>query len=516
MAPVPPQPQLLTSQPGIQRDGTVFAAQAYTDGQWCRFQRGLPRKIHGYNMVVNTQPEKIYGMNGFALSSLDYLHCGSGSFLKLYVLSSNKQLVQAYDRTPASPFVVSPNNDWQFDIYYDQISGNSYIVAHAGQNLNDITQSAVSSVFYGIINGTGALTDTTSPQVSGGAVALYPYLFTFGTAGLINWCVPGNLTQWGASFTAQGAGSAYITGQKIVKGLPLRGSSSGPAGLFWSLDSLIRATFTAATSGPGQWNFDTLSATISVLSSRGIVEYDGIYYWAGADRFFVFNGALTELPNTMNKNWFYDNINMAARQKCFAFVDTRWGEIWWCYPRGMATECTHAVIYNVNEQYWYDTQLPGQGRTSGEFIKVFANPMMAGVSTTASGDFRIYQHDVGTDAVDGPTVLPIDSWVTTSEISLLRENSDRSLNMVYVEPDFVQSGAMTCQMISRANARGNVNLGPIHSFPAVPTTGTQELIPMQEQGRLARFKFESNTPGGDFQMGACYVHVGPTDGRLQD
>jgi hypothetical protein len=512
----PPQPQLLASQPGIQRDGTLFAAQSYTDGQWCRFQRGLPRKIRGYNMVVNTQPEKIYGMNGFALNSFDYLHCGSQTYLKQYVLSSNKQLVQAYDRTPASPFVASALNDWQFDIYYDQTSGNSYIVAHAGQNLVDITQSAVSSVFYGTVNGTGALTDTTSPQVSGGIVALYPFLFTFGTAGLVNWCVPGNITQWGSAYFSTGAGQAYITGQKIVKGLPLRGSSSGPAGLFWSLDSLVRMTYTAASSGPGQWNFDTLSATISVMSSRGIVEYDGIYYWAGVDRFFVFNGTTSELPNTMNKNWFFDNINLAYRQKCFAFVDTRWGEIWWCYPRGSATECSHAVIYNVNEQYWYDTQLPGQGRTSGEFIKVFANPMMSGVSPNSSADYNVYQHDVGTDAVNGQTVLPIDSWITTSEMSLLRQNSDRTLNMVYVEPDFIQSGNMTCQMISRANARGNVLDGPIHSFPAAPTNGTQELIPMQEQGRLARFRFESNTLGGDYQMGNCYVHVGPTDGRLQD
>jgi hypothetical protein len=514
---MPEKPQPLTSAPGIQRDGTLFAAQAYTDGQWCRFQRGLPRKIRGYQMVVNTQPEKVYGMNGFALNNQDYLHCGSQTYLKQYVLNANKQLLQSYDRTP-SALTATALNDWQFDIYYDQTSGNSYIVAHPGQNLADITQSGVTSVYYGTVSGNGALTDTTSPQVSGGVVALYPFLFTYGSAGLVNWCVPGNITQWGATYAATGAGSAYITGNKIVKGLPLRGSSSGPAGLFWSLDSLIRMTYTAAASGPGNWNFDTLSATISVMSSRGIVEYDGIYYWAGVDRFFVFNGALSELPNTMCKNWFFDNINMTYRQKCFAFVDTRWGEIWWCYPRGAATECTHAVIYNVNEQYWYDTQLPGNGRTSGEFVKVFANVMMTGVTPASSALYKIWLHDVGTDVVDGQTVLPIDSWITTSEMSLLRANDAHGLNMVYVEPDFVQAGPMTMQMISRANARGNVLNGPMHTFLPMPTTGnldqTQQIIPMQEEGRLARFRFESNTPGGDFQMGSPYVHVAPTDARL--
>src|ERR1017187_3961115 len=512
---MPTVPQQLVSQPGIQRDGTLFAAQAHTDGQWCRFQRGLPRKIRGYTAVVITQPEKIYGMNGFASAGQDYLHSGSQTYLKQYVLNANKQLLQAYDRTP-STLGVSPNNDWQFDILFDQVAGLNRIVAHGGQNLADITSQVSTSVFYGTVDGTTALTDTTSPQVSGGCVALMPFLFTYGNAGVVNWCVPGNPTQWAPTYVTTGAGTAYVTGSKIIKGLPLRGSGTGPAGLFWSLDSLLRATYVAASSGPGSFAFDTLSATSSVLSSRGIVEYDGTYFWAGVDRFFVFNGSLTELPNTYNKNWFFDNLNYTYRNKCFAFVDTRWGEIWWCYPRGTATECSHAVIYNVNEQYWYDTALPNSGRTSGEFIKVFANPTMSGCDADANHDYKIWKHDVGTDEVNGQSVLPIDSWFTTAEMSLLRSQSSRCLSTVLIEPDFVQTGDMSVQMISRANARGNLLTGPLHTFPDTPSSGIQEDVPMQEQGRMTRFKFESNTPGGDYQMGSCYVHVEPSDGRVRD
>jgi hypothetical protein len=507
-------PQLLTSQPGIQRDGTLFAAQAFTDGQWCRFQRGLPRKMRGYQSVVQSQPEKVYGMNGYAVTGVDYLHCGSASYLKQYVLNPAKQLLQAYDRTP-SGLTSSALYDWQFDIYYDQSSGHSYIAAHPGLNLADITQTATSKVYYGQVGATAALTDTGAPPVAGGVVALYPFLFTYDAAGLVTWCVPGNITQWGASYASTGGGAAYITGAKIVKGLPLRGSSTGPAGIFWSLDSLIRMTYTASSSGPGAWNFDTLSATISVMSSRGIVEYDGIYFWAGIDRFFVFNGAVSELPNTYSKNWFFDNVNLAYRQKVFAFVETRWGEIWWCYPRGSATECTHAVIYNVNEQYWYDTQLPNSGRTSGEFVKVFGTPMMSGCNANANGQYKIWQHDVGQDEIDQQAVNPIDTWVTTAEMALLRSNSDQVTNVVRVEPDFVQAGAMSLQMLSRANARAPTVVGPQHTFPAVAATSDDQTLKFQEQGRLMRFKLESNTPGGDFQWGAPYVHIGPSDARVQ-
>ena len=45
---MPIQTAVLKSTPGIKRDGTKFEGDSYTDGQWVRFQRGLPRKMGGY------------------------------------------------------------------------------------------------------------------------------------------------------------------------------------------------------------------------------------------------------------------------------------------------------------------------------------------------------------------------------------------------------------------------------------------------------------------------------------
>ena len=43
----------LDTLPGIQRDGTFFDKQFYTDGRWVRFQRARPRKIFGYRSITN-------------------------------------------------------------------------------------------------------------------------------------------------------------------------------------------------------------------------------------------------------------------------------------------------------------------------------------------------------------------------------------------------------------------------------------------------------------------------------
>ena len=58
------QPILLASSGGIKRDGTKFDGSFYVDGQWCRFQRGRPRKIGGYQAVADV-PEITRNMNIF-------------------------------------------------------------------------------------------------------------------------------------------------------------------------------------------------------------------------------------------------------------------------------------------------------------------------------------------------------------------------------------------------------------------------------------------------------------------
>ena len=42
----------LDTKPGVQRDGTVFDKEIYSDGRWIRFQRQRPRKVGGYRQIT--------------------------------------------------------------------------------------------------------------------------------------------------------------------------------------------------------------------------------------------------------------------------------------------------------------------------------------------------------------------------------------------------------------------------------------------------------------------------------
>jgi hypothetical protein len=282
-------------------------------------------------------------------------------------------------------------NLWQFDSSFDaQGSGNQLLLAHPGLNLAQIDQTVVTPVLAGNIAGTtmSPLTDTsgTTPtgdiiEVAGGVVVLHPYVFVYGDNGLIKNCVAGNPYDW----NGPDSNEVNVASTKIVKGLPVRGGSNAPSGLFWALDSLIRVSYTPTTvtiAGSPQtfyWRYDIISSQSSILSSQCVIEYDGIYYWIGVDRFLLYNGVVKELKNNFNQNYFFDNLNYAQSQKVYAQKVPRFGEIWWFFPSGNSEECNDCIIYNTRDDCWYDAGTAiGARRSAGYFSQVFRFPINAG------------------------------------------------------------------------------------------------------------------------------------------
>lgn len=241
-------------------------------------------------------------------------------------------------------------------------------------------------------NGTNVtLTFDNEVEVSGGVVSLHPYVFVYGNDGLIRNCAAGNIDDW----VSADANEVNMATGKIVQGFPVRGGSNSPSGLFWSLDSLIRVSYSPQSLGvagtgnfapPTFWRYDVISSQSSMLSAQSIIEYDGIYYWCGVDRFLLYNGVVKEIPNAMNQNWFFDNLNYVQRQKVYATKVPRFGEVWWFYPRGNSTECNDAIIYNIRENTWYDAgQALGARRSAGYFSQVFRFPVNGGTEANYTG-----------------------------------------------------------------------------------------------------------------------------------
>ena len=532
----------IKSLPGIKRDGTKFEGDQYVDGQWVRFQRGLPRKMGGYRSINKYLRGVARTLHEYTLDQLTYVHAGSANLVERFYIDGSLNTSTIVNRTPPT-LALSDANLWQFDV--DTAAGSGLqLIAQVAPNLNCICNSNGGQLFYGDAFGTAPLTEITNlPAIyslTGGVVALHPYTVAFGNDGFVMWSTPGDPTD----FTGTGAGNAYVTGQKIVRGMPLRGGpGNSPSGLLWSADSLIRMSYTGDPTAAFQ--FDTISAQTSIMSSQSVIEYDGIFYWVGTDRFLMFNGVVREVENNMNINFFFDNLNYVQRQKVFAFKVPRFGEIWWCFPKGDSEEPNHAVILNVRENTWYDTPLPNGGRSAGIFPAVFRRPLMAGIVPTytditeriteVNEDIRVTEvdeddritedsgvalykfwvHEQGTDEIDGLFRNPIRSYFETADLSLpVMSQTNKALQVLLVEPDFVQSGPMTMQVIGRANARAPEVYGPVMTIPEDPQTPQEQVVFFKEQRRELRFRFESNCLGGDYQMGLVLAHVQQGDATV--
>jgi len=603
---------ILRSEPGIKRDGTKYEGNNYVDGQWVRWQRGLPRKMGGYRATQKYLQEISRGFSTFTQMNYIYCHSGSANYLERFTIDATANSSIVTDRTPvaaaatatvtltggaagsvdmitvdgvnimsgsvafttnlattaaavasninayaSSPeytatavgaiitisaaigagsdpngfdvvvttttitytktnmangsfaYTASNQNLWMFDYQYDSSTNQNYLIAHASPNMNCICNDQGGQIFFGEVLGTGLLKSISLPpdaNATGGIVSLHPYLFYYGTDGIIGWSKPGEPTNM-TDFTG-GAGLARVWGQKIIKGLPLRaGSGSAPAGVFWAFDAVIRATFTG---GSTVFQFDVIATDTSIISEFCIVDYDGVFFWCGVDRFMMFNGVVREVPNQMNLNYFFDGLNQTQRSKVFAFKVPRYGEVWWCYPRGDATECTHAVIYNVRENCWYDTELPNYGRSAGQFNNSFAAPILTGVEDSGSG-YRVWVQEQLTDEYDGPNILPIRSYFETADLSNLVQGQNEYVRITTIEPDFVQRGPMTVQVTGRANARAPEVYSTTFTFPETASTPHEQIVMLKEQRRELRVRFESNAVYGDYQMGQIIGHLSTGD-----
>lgn len=441
----------LDTQPGVQRDGTVFDKNYYNAGRWVRFQRGRPRKIGGYREIVNDLAGPSRGIYLNPQQNFNNVFNGYTGGMQVLPISNSGVGSGITDMT-LTGFTANANNLWQFDTFYDGTGSNlNLLLAHPGQNASLIDNNVDTPVLGGDITGTSmapigvftsvaatitnlsatitmATTDTqigagqlvtgtgipsgatvvsiasttltiSAPatatgsnitltfdnqiSVSGGVVSLHPYVFVYGNNGLIKNCSAGNVNDW----VSADANEVSVATGKIVQGLPVRGGSNSPSGLFWSLDSLIRVSYIGGTGTPPQfWRYDLISSQSSILSSQSVIEYDGVYYWCGVDRFLLYNGVVKEIPNTFNQNYFFDNLNYDAREKVWVSKVPRFGEIWWFFPSGTATECNDAVIYNIRENCWYDAgEALGARRSAGFFSQVFHYPITAGWETNATG-----------------------------------------------------------------------------------------------------------------------------------
>ena len=544
----------LVYKAGIKKDGTTFQPEYCTDGQWIRFQHGRISKMGG---------------------TFGFFYLGNVcTYIKLFPLDDNKMLMFACINNQIRPFILdenfnyrSPGGDSDFSLYGLAMQGilwqaavvihntKQYIVFMATPILQNILQNTPSGyTTCGFVNDTtltfsknNNLDPTTDKKsvlndaanLNGGLCYSNPYLFFYGSNGIVRYSRSDNPF----SFEGGDSGALTISSDKVIYGTPIRGGSNSPSLLFWTMSSVVRVINTGTDKVDFQ--IDVISKSSSIISTRCVVEYDGLFFWSGTDRFFVYNGVVQEMSNNTNLDYFFDNVDLVYRQKIFGIKQPLFGEIWWFYPEKMNAkgrdqsipegENTRAIIYNKRENSWYDTAISREAGTFCDELGIFmtyGRPLVKTQNSEAD-KVRFWIHEKGTvqeikPYQDGNKLfsnipsyikLPTISWAAfnpggqndqNGQSSQSGKGIDRWVSLKRFEPDFIMSDPedeMQITVNSKEYAQSEERLNI-----TLPFTGKTEKLNFSTQGRHITLTFTFNGKSS-VEMGQCLLSLGIGDKR---
>lgn len=553
----------ITYKPGILRDGSPFQGSYCIRGQWVRFFRGQPQNIGGmrnYVIYLQTIPQ-ILPPDFIPTNVLIYYDSKGdkhiligGSLVPDSLLSSVIDVTYtssgAQTYTWANRFTNPTNTLAQFVVVISIINSlpRQMILCLGMKNYTDINSSEATSSILAKEATDGFFQvnfpDFVLKEATGGMLYVGNRLFYYGNNGLVRWSSiaadkSGEQTDLQKPFLFfKDKYSINISTDKVIYGAEWRGGANSPTIIFWTLGSVVLISNTTGSNNqvitdPDDLSFSkkVLSRDSSILSSNSVVEYDGIFYWPGTQRFFVFNGVVLPLENNLNRQTFFDTIDMSKRQRVFGVKNVSRDEIWWFYPekgKDANIGCTRAVIYNVVDNTWYDTDIE---RAAGCFDNTGGNMYTVGKNLSPyEGDNNSYvwEHEVGNDQVNlykdvDQQVKAIPSFFTTPIISYATFNPqkqvagiDYNIAIERIEPNIV--GTKKIKMTVSINT---------YEYPAsIPVTTTYNLTEDGEldniirpaineriQGRNINFTFKSEGIGSGYQMGTTFVLAEIDDGR---
>jgi len=511
---------------GVQRDGTTFQSTYCTDAQWIRFQRDRIRKIGGMKGVniappiANVTNLRIYPTNegGEMVTFI-----GHGAGIRAVNNSSNWNSIKQKSRLEIEG---KDGYMWETETVTSKLSGKMYIVFMLTSNKLDITQNTPSRFYLKEIstafdnNDVIPFGEGVSPLINGNLCFASPYLFLFGSNGLVQFSADNE------PFTFPEERSFIAGADKVIYGRPIRGGPNVPSLLLWTLSSVVRVTNTGPTSPADAtplFKPETISTGSSVLSSKCVVEYDGFFFWPGTDRFFVYNGIVDELPNRMNLNYFYDNLDLDRRQQVFGVKNAKYGEIWWFYPVKNVPGNSRAIVYNKRENFWYDTAISRDAGTFSNnfgFMATYGQPL-----TNPDGQDYLWRHEFNINqekVIDSqqPVVQPIQSyflaplfsWVAfppkLAKGSQPSQLVNRWVDLQRIEPDFVDTANPShFQLV--VSTKEYAQSKAVNSAAILFDSDTEK-IDMRIQGRNMALKFSSEE---SFEVGQIMLLLGLGDAR---
>ena len=324
---------------------------------------------------------------------------------------------------------------------------------------------------------------------------------------LVRWSDQEDYLEWEPTATTQ-AGSYPLS----VGSYAVTLKSSKQEILVWTDTALYSMQFVGA---PLVYGFTLLSANLSIAGPNAAIVVNGVAYWMGRDKFFVYDGQVRPLPCSI-RTYVFDDLDQDYSWQVVAGTNEGFNEVWWLYVSNDADRLADKyVIYNYVENVWSYGTLD---RTFW-YDSALKNSPMASTYNTSTQKGKFYYHENGCDDGTVDPAVAIEAYVESSDFDIGDGHNFGFVNRIIPDLTFGGSTAVSPSVTMTVSPRrfSGANYSTADS-PTVTRTSSATVEQYTEQvfvrvrGRQMKYKIASTDAGVKWQMGAPRIEIRP-DGR---
>jgi hypothetical protein len=324
---------------------------------------------------------------------------------------------------------------------------------------------------------------------------------------LIRWSDQEDVTNWTPSATNQAGSLRLSRGSEIVTAIQSRQALN-----VWTDSALYSLQYLG---GQVVWGAQLVADNISIASPNAVASANGVSYWMGKDKFYMYDGRVQPLPCDLLRHVFSD-FNSVELDQVFGGTNEEFHEIWWFYCSTDSTTIDKYVIYNYQDKIWYYGTL---ARTA------WLDSGMRSFPLAATYSYNLVNHEEGIDDNETNTSAAISAYITSGEFDL---NDGHKFSFVWrVMPDITFDGSttespsatMTLYPLQNSGSgynspasEGGDSSGAITRSATVPVEAYTNQINTRVRGRQLAVKIESTAAGVQWQLGVPRIDM-RADGR---
>lgn len=325
---------------------------------------------------------------------------------------------------------------------------------------------------------------------------------------LIRWSDQEDATNWTPAATNQAGDLRLSRGSEVVTAAQSRQEI-----LVWTDSSLYSLQYLGP--GAGVWGAQLVGENISIASQNAVAYANGVAYWMGKDKFYMYDGRTQPLQSDLRR-FVFDGMNKLQFAQVVAGTNEAYHEVWWFYCATDSTENDRYVVYNYMENVWYYGQL---GRTAWLDSGLRESPLAATYHN------NLVNHEVGVDDNATGTPTAIHAYVSSAQFDL--DDGDRFSFIWRILPDVTFDGStdaspqVTMTLLPLTNSGsgyttpasvGGSDAATVTRTAVVPVEAFTGQVYVRVRGRQLAMKVESTGLGVRWQLGTPRLDIRP-DGR---